>query len=171
MSSSSSEVEELRAQLEAARLEAAREKARSAAYASEIRNLKEQNLSAHNKVEQEEEFITNNLMKKLEKMNSEKREMMMRVEQEEEFLTNSLQKRLDRVLREKAELESQMAREHEQASGGVARVSHPHHTTLHTTPLHSFAPTPPRVRIKPAFCCSNTFQASPTTPPRLNCTG
>ena len=34
-------------------------------------------------------------MKKLEKVNSEKREMLMRVEQEEEFLTNSLQKRLD----------------------------------------------------------------------------
>ena len=135
MSSSPSEVEELRAQLEAARLEAAREKARSAAYAAEIRNLKEQNLSAHNKVEQEEEFITNNLMKKLEKMNSEKREMMMRVEQEEEFLTNSLQKRLDRVLREKAELESQMAREQEQASGGVD-VSRPHRSTpLHFTAL------------------------------------
>jgi hypothetical protein len=32
-------------------------------------------------VEQEEECVTNTLMKKLEKMNSEKREMMMRVEQ------------------------------------------------------------------------------------------
>jgi len=34
-------------------------------------------------VEQEEEFVTNKLMKKLEKMNSEKREMLLRVEQEE----------------------------------------------------------------------------------------
>jgi len=36
-----------------------------------------------NTVEQEEEFVTNKLMKKLEKMNSEKREMLLRVEQEE----------------------------------------------------------------------------------------
>ena len=163
-------MEELRAQLEAARLEVAREKARSAAYASEIRNLKEQNLSAHNKVEQEEEFITNNLMKKLEKMNSEKREMMMRVEQEEEFLTNSLQKRLDRVLREKAELESQMAREHEQASGGEmsTSVSRPHHSTPNRAtflPLVLFAPTQPCVPIEPRLlllrCC---FKPLTTTP-------
>jgi coiled-coil domain-containing protein 6 len=58
-------------------------------------------------VEREEEALTNSLMKKLEKVNSEKREMLMRVEQEEEFLTNQLQKRLDRVVREKAELEAQ----------------------------------------------------------------
>ena len=50
--------------------------------------------------------------------------MLMRVEQEEEFLTNSLQKRLNRVMREKLELEAQMAREHEQldkASGDLER--------------------------------------------------
>ena len=89
-----------------------------------IEELKRQNLSAHSRVEQEEELLTNNLMKKLEKVNSEKREMLMRVEQEEEFLTNSLQKRLDRVMREKLELEAQMAREHEQldkASGDLER--------------------------------------------------
>lgn len=114
--SSSSDVEYLRAELEAARILAAREKARAKTFELEIQQLKEQSLSAHNKLEQEEEFITNNLMKKLEKMNSEKREMLMRVEQEEEFLTNSLQKRLDRVMREKADLEAQMAREKEQAS-------------------------------------------------------
>ena len=59
-------------------------------------------------MEREEEFLTNALMKKLEQVNSEKREMLMRVEQEE-FLTNALQKRLDRVVREKHELEVQMA--------------------------------------------------------------
>ena len=118
------DVAELRRQLETTRLEAAREKARASSYAAQIEELKRQNLSAHSRVEQEEELLTNNLMKKLEKVNSEKREMLMRVEQEEEFLTNSLQKRLDRVMREKLELEAQMAREHEQldkASGDLER--------------------------------------------------
>ena len=118
------DVAELRRQLETTRLEAAREKARASSYAAQIEELKRQNLSAHSRVEQEEELLTNNLMKKLEKVNSEKREMLMRVEQEEEFLTNSLQKRLDRVMREKLELEAQMAREHEQldkSSGDLKR--------------------------------------------------
>ena len=74
------DVAELRRQLETMRLEAAREKARASSYAAQIEELKRQNLSAHSRVEQEEELLTNNLMKKLEKVNSEKREMLMRVE-------------------------------------------------------------------------------------------
>ena len=74
------DVAELRRQLETTRLEAAREKARASSYAAQIEELKRQNLSAHS-----------------------------RVEQEEEFLTNALQKRLDRVVRENHELEVQMA--------------------------------------------------------------
>ena len=108
-SSSVPEVEAMRRELEAARLEAARERARAGSYAEEIRALKQRSLEAQSAVEREEEFLTNSLMKKLEQVNSEKREMLMRVEQEEEFLTNALQKRLDRVMREKHELEVQMA--------------------------------------------------------------
>lgn len=108
-SSSVPDVEALGRELEAARLEAARERARAGSYAEEIRALKQRSLEAQSAVEREEEFLTNALMKKLEQVNSEKREMLMRVEQEEEFLTNSLQKRLDRVVREKHELEVQMA--------------------------------------------------------------
>lgn len=118
------DVVELRRQLEAAKLEATRERARAGAYAAEIKSLKLKHLEAHNAVEREEELLTNNLMKKLEQVNSEKREMFMRVEQEEEYITNSLQRRLDRVLREKSELEAHMARnDHEQAkaSGELQR--------------------------------------------------
>ena len=76
-------------------------------------------------MEREEEFLTNSLMKKLEQVNSEKREMLMRVEQEEEFLTNALQKRLDRVMREKHELEVQMAMVTMQHSrGGDEKTAH-----------------------------------------------
>ena len=108
-SSSVPDVETLGRELEAARIEAARERARAGSYAEEIRALKQRSLEAQSAVEREEEFLTNALMKKLEQVNSEKREMLMRVEQEEEFLTNALQKRLDRVVREKHELEVQMA--------------------------------------------------------------
>ena len=108
-SSSVPDVEALGRELEAARLEAARERARAGSYAEEIRALKQRSLEAQSAVEREEEFLTNSLMKKLVQVNSEKREMLMRVEQEEEFLTNALQKRLDRVMREKHELEVQMA--------------------------------------------------------------
>jgi len=107
-SSLPSDVETLRRELEAARLEAARERARAGSYAEEIRALKQRHLEAQTAVEREEEFLTNNLMKKLDRVSNEKREMLMRVEQEEEFLTNALQKRLDRVLREKHELEVRM---------------------------------------------------------------
>ena len=54
------DVAELRRQLETMRLEAAREKARASSYAAQIEELKRQNLSAHSRVEQEEELLTNN---------------------------------------------------------------------------------------------------------------
>lgn len=122
-SSSVPEVEALRRELEAARLEAARERARAGSYAEEIRALKQRSLEAQSAVEREEEFLTNSLMKKLEQVNSEKREMLMRVEQEEEFLTNALQKRLDRVMREKHELEVQMTMVTMQHAGGDEKTS------------------------------------------------
>ena len=125
-SSSVPDAEALRRDLEAARLEAARERARAGSYAEEIRALKQRSLEAQSAVEREEEFLTNSLMKKLDQVNSEKREMLMRVEQEEEFLTNALQKRLDRVLREKHELEVQMAlvtMQHDDSRDGKADAS------------------------------------------------
>jgi Fe-S-cluster containining protein len=51
----------------------------------------------HKQVEQEEEFITNKLMKRLEQLKKEKQVLANEVEQEEEFLTNTLQKRLEKV--------------------------------------------------------------------------
>ena len=50
-----------------------------------------------NQVEQEEEAITNRLMKRLEQLKREKQALANEVEQEEEFLTNTLQKKLDKV--------------------------------------------------------------------------
>ena len=49
------------------------------------------------KVEEEEEFITNNLLKRLEVVKKEKEHLAKQVEIEEEFMTNNLQKKLSKV--------------------------------------------------------------------------
>lgn len=47
--------------------------------------------------EQEEEYISNKLLKRITGLKKEKSELLMQVEQEEEYMTNMLQKKLNRV--------------------------------------------------------------------------
>lgn len=47
--------------------------------------------------EAEEEYITNTLLKRLEKLKAEKSEILLQVEREEEYLTNTLHKRVEAV--------------------------------------------------------------------------
>jgi DNA-directed RNA polymerase subunit L len=47
--------------------------------------------------EQEEEFISNKLLKHINSLKKEKGELLVQVEQEEEHLTNMLQKKLAQV--------------------------------------------------------------------------
>ena len=49
------------------------------------------------KAEQEEEFISNTLMKKIHTLKKEKEILAMNYEQEEEYLTNDLSKKLLQV--------------------------------------------------------------------------
>ena len=49
------------------------------------------------KAEQEEEFISNTLMKKIHSLKKEKEVLAMNYEQEEEYLTNDLSKKLMQV--------------------------------------------------------------------------
>ncbi len=63
--------------------------------------------------EQEEEFIANNLMKRLDQLRAEKESLLVQVEQEEEYLTNTLQQKLAQLKREKVELENQFEQEEE----------------------------------------------------------
>ena len=51
--------------------------------------------------EQEEEYITNKLMKRLEALKHEKEELARQVEVEEEMITNALTKKLQKVKEEK----------------------------------------------------------------------
>lgn len=47
--------------------------------------------------EQEEEFISNTLLKQIEELKKEKETLAKKFEQEEEFLTNDLSRRLTQV--------------------------------------------------------------------------
>ena len=49
------------------------------------------------KAEQEEEFISNTLLKKIQSLKKEKETLAMNYEQEEEFLTNDLSRKLMQV--------------------------------------------------------------------------
>ena len=49
------------------------------------------------KAEQEEEFISNTLLKKIDKLKKEKETLAMNYEQEEEYLTNDLSRKLMQV--------------------------------------------------------------------------
>jgi len=66
----------------------AAEKRRSRNYAEELRLLKVRNLAVQKQVEQEEEFITNKLMKRLQQLKDEKQTLANEVEHEEEYLVN-----------------------------------------------------------------------------------
>lgn len=90
-----------------------RERRRSCSYQEELRVTKEQNLAVQKQVEQEEEFITNKLMKRLDQLKREKQTLVNEVEQEEEYLTNNLQKRLEKLNREKGDLENKLEMEQE----------------------------------------------------------
>ena len=64
-------------------------------------------------IEQEEEFITNKLIKRLGDLKLEKQKLASAVEEEEEFLTNNLQKRLNQLMKEKADLTERLESEQE----------------------------------------------------------
>ena len=51
------------------------------------------------KAEQEEEFISNTLLKKIQELKKEKENLALNYEQEEECLTNDLSRKLDQVFK------------------------------------------------------------------------
>jgi len=63
--------------------------------------------------EQEEEYLTNKLMKRLTELKREKEELARQVEMEEEMITNKLSKKLEKVKQEKVNLENLLEQEQE----------------------------------------------------------
>ncbi|KAL5019049.1 hypothetical protein ScPMuIL_004771 [Solemya velum] len=79
----------------------------------EKRELKKASVSIQARAEQEEEFISNTLLKKIQSLKKEKETLAMNYEQEEEFLTNDLSRKLLQLRHEKVELEQTLEKEQE----------------------------------------------------------
>merc|ERR1711981_635094 len=87
-------------------------------YKLRVKSLQEENkhlrlVSVHIQVkaEQEEEFISNTLLKKIQALKKEKENLALNYEQEEECLTNDLSRKLNQLRQEKAQLEHTLEQE------------------------------------------------------------
>jgi len=79
----------------------------------EKQELKRASVNIQARAEQEEEFISNTLLKKIQLLKKEKESLAMNYEQEEEFLTNDLSRKLMQLRQEKVELEETLEKEQE----------------------------------------------------------
>lgn len=70
-------------------------------------------LSQQAKAEQEEEYISNTLLKKIQALKKEKETLAHHYEREEECLTNDLSRKLDQLRQEKCKLEQTLEQEQE----------------------------------------------------------
>ncbi|KAI9249035.1 hypothetical protein BY458DRAFT_563876 [Sporodiniella umbellata] len=75
--------------------------------------LKQMTVDMNAAAEQEEEFISNKLLKRISGLKKEKSELLLQVEQEEEYMTNMLQKKLNQLQREKIDMENSLEQEQE----------------------------------------------------------
>lgn len=80
-------------------------KQKVAALTEENKELRRNSVTIQQQAEQEEEFISNTLLKKIQRLKQEKESLAINYEQEEEFLTNDLSRKLQRVKEEKVEME------------------------------------------------------------------
>ena len=78
----------------------------------ENKSLRTAYVTIQAKAEQEEEFISNTLLKQIEVLKKEKETLALKYEQEEECLTNELSRKLNQLVAEKVQLEKTL--EHEQ---------------------------------------------------------
>ncbi|XP_030384926.1 coiled-coil domain-containing protein 6 [Scaptodrosophila lebanonensis] len=79
----------------------------------ENRCLKQASVIIQAKAEQEEEYISNTLLKKIQALKKEKETLAHHYEREEECLTNDLSRKLDQLRQEKCKLEQTLEQEQE----------------------------------------------------------
>ncbi|XP_039312458.1 coiled-coil domain-containing protein 6 isoform X7 [Solenopsis invicta] len=79
----------------------------------ENRGLRQASVIIQAKAEQEEEFISNTLLKKIQALKKEKETLAHHYEQEEECLTNDLSRKLNQLRQEKCRLEQTLEQEQE----------------------------------------------------------
>ncbi|CAH8466270.1 unnamed protein product, partial [Dicrocoelium dendriticum] len=75
--------------------------------------LRRNSVNIQAKAEQEEEYISNTLLKKITELKKEKESLALNYEQEEECLTNELNRKFTQLRQEKVALERTLAREQE----------------------------------------------------------
>ncbi|XP_018059841.1 PREDICTED: coiled-coil domain-containing protein 6 isoform X3 [Atta colombica] len=88
-------------------------KLRVKALQEENRGLRQASVIIQAKAEQEEEFISNTLLKKIQALKKEKETLAHHYEQEEECLTNDLSRKLNQLRQEKCKLEQTLEQEQE----------------------------------------------------------
>lgn len=106
-------VEQLQQDNRALRVELETSKLKIRSLSNENRDLRLTSVTIQQKAEQEEEFISNMLLKKIHALKKEKESLAINFEQEEESLTNDLQRKLNQLRSEKMELEAAREREQE----------------------------------------------------------
>ena len=79
----------------------------------ENKALRQASVHIQAKAEQEEEFISNTLLKKIQSLKKEKESLALNYEQEEECLTNDLSRKLNQLRQEKVQLEHTLEQEQE----------------------------------------------------------
>lgn len=79
----------------------------------ENRTLRQASVIIQAKAEQEEEYISNTLLKKIQALKKEKETLAHHYEREEECLTNDLSRKLDQLRQEKCKLELTLEQEQE----------------------------------------------------------
>ena len=87
----------------------------------ENKELRQASVKIQVRAEQEEEFISNTLMKKIQDLKKEKETLVNKYETEEEFLTNELQRQLNQLRQEKVQLEQTLEKEQEKQVNTLMR--------------------------------------------------
>lgn len=106
-------IESLQQQNRVLKVELDTYKLRVKALQEENRNLRQASVIIQAKAEQEEEFISNTLLKKIQALKKEKETLAHHYEQEEECLTNDLSRKLMQLRQEKCKLEQTLEQEQE----------------------------------------------------------
>ncbi|KAL4706473.1 hypothetical protein ACJJTC_015671 [Scirpophaga incertulas] len=106
-------IESLQQQNRVLKVEVDTYKLRVKALQEENRALRQASVSIQAKAEQEEEYISNTLMKKIQALKKEKETLAHHYEREEECLTNDLSRKLNQLRQEKCRLEQTLEQEQE----------------------------------------------------------
>ncbi|XKL64930.1 hypothetical protein PGB90_005016 [Kerria lacca] len=106
-------IESLQQQNRVLKVELDTYKLRVKALQEENRTLRQASVIIQAKAEQEEEFISNTLLKKIQALKKEKETLAHHYEQEEECLTNDLSRKLNQLRQEKCKLEQTLEQEQE----------------------------------------------------------